>query len=119
MPNRQLAKDELLLANEILAELRVRIRSLAAGDEALAWALRRKISKELTYDERGKPMQRRILKLKLRVRQANRCAICGTNLPERGAVLDRIEAMAGYTEANTRLVCAACDASVQEDRGYA
>ena len=64
-------------------------------------------------------MQRKLLKLKLRVKQGNECAICGASLTERGPVLDRIEAMLGYTEGNTRLLCPSCDSSVQEQRGYA
>jgi hypothetical protein len=35
------------------------------------------------------------------------------------AVLDRIEAMAGYTAENTRLIHPECDTAVQRSRGYA
>src|SRR5688500_5654581 len=112
MPNRRLTPEELTVANELLAGVRERISSLAGDDAAFAWALRRKVQKELGYDERGKPMVRKLLKLKLRIKQSDECAICGGGLPERGAILDRIEAMPGYTEANTRLLCPPCDASV-------
>jgi len=63
MPNRRLAADELIVARAVLKRLRARLVALSAGDEDLLWALRRKIFKELIYDERGKPMQRRALKL--------------------------------------------------------
>jgi hypothetical protein len=36
----------------------------------------------------------------------------------RGAVLDRLEAMLGYTPENTRLLCPKCNARVQEERKY-
>lgn len=38
--------------------------------------------------------------------------------PEQGAVLDRTEAMAGYTMANTQLHHE-CDRKVQAERGFA
>ena len=53
MPNRTLSPDELLHANELLEEIRARLKSIAGGDSALLFAYRRKIYKELTYDERG------------------------------------------------------------------
>jgi ribosomal protein L44E len=90
-----------------------------ACDEQLLFALRRKLAKELGYDERGKPMQRRQLKAVKRTLQGGKCAICSQPLPEKNVVLDRLEAMDGYTEANTRLICRSCDYQVQESRGFA
>ena len=58
MPNRTLSPDELLNANELLEEVRARLTSLAGDDSTLLFAYRRKIYKELTYDERGKPAHR-------------------------------------------------------------
>ena len=118
MQNRQLSPDELVVANELLAEIRKRLRDLSQGDPGFEWAMRRKVYKELTYDERGKPMQRRLLKAKLAGKQKGGCARCDGALPEKGAVLDRLEAMGGYVEENTRLLCPTCDAAVQEARGY-
>jgi hypothetical protein len=117
--NRRLTDSELASANLLLDGVRQNISDLAGNDRELAWALRRKISKELSYDERGKPMQRKLLKVRLRGKQGDRCASCGSDLPTRGAVLDRLEAMGGYTEANTRLLCPDCDGRIQEERGYA
>lgn len=63
-------------------------------------------------------MHRKLLKSQKRGEQQNRCARCSSELPEKNAVLDRIEAMKGYTRENTRLLCPACDVAVQEERGY-
>lgn len=91
---------------------------LASGDEELLWALRRKIYKELGYDERGKPMVRRKLKDSKWKSQRGKCAICEGDLPEKYCVLDRLEAMKGYTMENTRLICTSCDAKTQADRKF-
>jgi hypothetical protein len=40
-------------------------------------------------------------------------------LPKRGAELDRVNAMDGYTEANTRLVHHECYVKSQEEKGFA
>lgn len=120
MPNRQLTDSEReALFAPLIAEVRERLESLSGGDPALLWALRRKLAKELSYDERGKPMHRVMLKLQKRVEQGNRCALCSGELPDPGAVLDRFEAMGGYTKENTRLLCPACDTQEQQKRGYA
>lgn len=119
MPNRQLTADELeKLFAPLMTEVRQRLTQLSGDDEDLHWALRRKLFKELTYDERGKPMQRRKLKELKRADQDNKCRRCSTSLPAKYAVLDRIEAMKGYTMENTRLLCQACDTQVQIERGY-
>src|SRR6058998_3876571 len=113
MPNRQLTTDELqTLFRPFLDDVRSRLKRLSNGDEKLLFALRRKLAKELGYDERGKPMQRRTLKAVKRALQGGKCAICSEPLPEKNVVLDRLEAMNGYTEANTRLICRPCDYKV-------
>ncbi len=78
------------------------------------YALRRKLYKELSYDERGKPMHRRALKAKKRAMQNSLCALCADLLPEKDVVLDRFEAKNGYTMVNTQLICRACDTVKQE-----
>ena len=119
MPNRQLSSEELeKLFAPLLSEVRERLVSLSGGDKDLQWALRRKLFKELTYDERGKPIQRRKLKEMKRAEQDNKCRRCGESLPAKHVVLDRIEAMKGYTPENTRLLCSECDKQVQQERGY-
>ena len=120
MPNRNLTTAELRdLFAPLFADVRAKLDAASGGDDQLLWALRRKLSKELSYLERGKPMERKALKLAKRVEQHGLCAICGQPLPEQGAVLDRKEAMAGYTLENTRLVHHECDRRVQAVRGFA
>jgi hypothetical protein len=102
----------------LLTDIRRSLEELSGGDTQLLWALRRKLTKELGYDERGKPMHRKILKLKKMAAQKGLCAVCGEELPEKNSVLDRLEAMGGYTEENTRLICQECDTKIQDERGY-
>jgi hypothetical protein len=118
MPNRNLTAEELAEANRLLAEVRRRLTALAGDDAALLFAYRRKISKELVYDERRKPMIRRALKAKKREAQNGLCASCADPLPAKYCVLDRLDAAGGYTEANTRLICESCDRRVQAERAY-
>ncbi len=119
MANRLLTDDEReRLFAPLVKDVRERLGQLSDGDVDLLWALRRKLAKELSYDERGKPMQRRMLKLKKAAAQKGLCVACGGELPESGAVLDRLEAMGGYTAQNTRLICVACDTRTQQERGY-
>jgi len=73
MPNRKLSAEELTEANRLLDILRARLLELAAGDADLLFAFRRKVYKEVTYDERDKPMVRRRHKAAKRREQ---CGIC-------------------------------------------
>ena len=119
MANRQLSEGELTdLLGPLLHHVRVSLEQAAGGDNDLHWALRRKLAKELTYDERGKPATRKRLKKAKLHEQGRRCSRCDEVLPDKGAVLDRFEAMQGYTPENTRLLCRDCDHAVQEERGY-
>ena len=73
MPNRNLSPAELQNANALLAEIRERLKALADDDAGLLFAYRRKIAKELGYDERSKPMVRRRLKTLKRRTQNGIC----------------------------------------------
>jgi hypothetical protein len=119
MPNRRLTKAELLRANELLTLIRERLKELSAGDHELLFAFNRKIAKELTYDERGKPMQRKKLKKEKWEAQNGRCAECGEEMALAYSVLDRRNAVDRYTSENTRLIHADCDYKVQAGKGYA
>jgi hypothetical protein len=119
MANRQLSSDELVEANALLGEIRLRLEALSEGDGELLFAFRRKIFKELTYDERSKPMVRRKLKDQKWKEQRGLCTICGKELPEKYTVLDRLHAAAGYTKENTRLIHQECDVAHQASKGYA
>jgi UTP:GlnB (protein PII) uridylyltransferase len=118
MANRNLDSEELAHANALLDDIRARLKLLAASDDSLLFAYRRKIAKELQYDERGKPMQRKMLKARKMGEQNGICPLCNKALPEKYAVLDRLNGMAGYTPENTRLIHADCDTAVQANRGY-
>jgi len=119
MANRQLTPEELESANTLLAEIRQKLVALSRGDKDLLFAYRRKIYKELTYDERSKPMVRRKLKEQKWKEQRGLCALCGKELPEKYTVLDRFNAADGYTKENTRLIHQECDVDYQASKGYA
>jgi UTP:GlnB (protein PII) uridylyltransferase len=119
MANRQLTQQELERANELLAEVRLKLEALSEGDRDLLFACRRKIFKELTYDERSKPMVRRKLKEHKWKEQRGLCVLCGNALPEKYTVLDRLNAIDGYTKENTRLIHQECDVAHQASKGYA
>jgi len=118
MPNRRLTSEELLKARALLDSIRAQLRALSGGDPDLLFAYRRKVYKELTYDERDKPLLRRQLKALKRGEQQGLCAACQKPLPEKYCVLDRFDAAKGYTPENTRLVCQACDIEAQAAKGY-
>jgi hypothetical protein len=119
MPNRNLTSEELERANGLLAEIRTRLRALAADDPLLLFAYRRKVVKELGYDERGKPVVRAKLKSLKWGQQNGKCAHCAADLPLRYSELDRKNAADGYTADNTELVHAACHQARQQEKRYA
>jgi hypothetical protein len=102
-----------------LADIRRRLSELAGGDPTVLFAFRRKIAKELIYDERGKPAERNKLKARNLGEQAGICPECGEQLPEKFAELDRKNAMDGYTPTNTELIHAHCHRKRQAARGWA
>lgn len=119
MANRQLTPKELERANALLDDIRSKLEALSAGEKDLLFAYRRKVFKELTYDERSKPMVRRKLKDQKWKEQRGLCAICRKELPDKYAVLDRLNAADGYTKENTRLIHQECDVAHQASKGYA
>ena len=119
--NRRLSTAELRHAQLLLDLIRSRIDELAQKDDRLRFAYNRKVAKELTFDERGKPMHRIRLKSRRRKAQNGMCANGSGGLhalPPKGAVLDRLRAEDGYTFENTRLLCPACDTQFQAAKGY-
>lgn len=119
MPNRNLNSEELKRANELLRDIRERLTGLAAGDPLLLFAYRRKVVKELGYDERGKPGARGKLKALKWGQQNGVCAHCGDQMPLKYSELDRKNAADGYTIKNTDLVHAKCHQERQAAKGYA
>jgi UTP:GlnB (protein PII) uridylyltransferase len=118
MPNRNLNATELQQANQLLAEIRARLIALSAGDPLLLFAYRRKIAKELSYDERLKPGQRAKLKTIKWALQNRLCAHCGEEMPLKYSELDRKNAADSYTDENTELVHAKCHQARQAAKGY-
>lgn len=116
--NPRLNEEQLVEANQLLDEFRQRMQDVTGDDDNHYFALRRKIAKELTYDERGKPSHRKRLKYQLMRDQDGLCVHCGTELPDKGAVLDRIEAKLGYTKENVELIHPHCDQLRQAALGY-
>jgi len=84
----------------------------------LLFAYRRKVVKELGYDERGKPGARGKLKALKWGQQNGKCAHCGTEMPLKYSELDRKNAADGYTIENTDLVHAKCHQERQAAKGY-
>jgi len=59
MSHRTLSREELdHKAIPLLEQVRELLDAHSDGDTALLWALRRKLAKELIYDERGNPAHR-------------------------------------------------------------
>lgn len=118
MPNPLLTPDQLLQAQQILADVRHQLSEASAANPDLLFALRCKVQKELMHDERNKPAHRNRIKRQKRIEQGGRCTVCGDALPEKYAVLDRFEAVKGYTVENTRLIHQKCDTRLQTEKGY-
>jgi len=84
----------------------------------LLFAYRRKVVKELGYDERGKPGARAKLKALKWGQQNGRCAHCGRKLPFKYSELDRKNAADLYTIENTELVHDKCHQARQAAKNY-
>lgn len=118
MSNPQLNEKQLTQAHRLIAKIKKEIETLGKNNPQAIFAFRRKIYKELMYDERSKPRERKKLKDKMWKKQKGICLLCKQELPEKGAVLDRTEAIKGYVEENVRLLCPGCDKKIQEGRGF-
>lgn len=118
MPNPRLTPDQLVQANALLNDIRQKLKALSGDDKLLLFAFRRKITKELNYDERAKPSHRNKIKALKRKEQNNLCTVCSKPLPDKDCVLDRFVAAEGYTVENTRLIHRECDLIIQHERGY-
>lgn len=119
MPTRLLSESEKKKVGKLIDLVRSKLTALSNSDPHLLFAYRRKLYKELTYDERGRPMYRRKLKTQKWEEQGRKCAACHRKMPLKDFELDRIEAMAGYTLQNVRVVHHRCHRKEQEDRRFA
>ena len=113
--NRTLDENELVAARALLADIRALIDTAAADDEGLRFALNRKVYKELSYDERGRPNARQSLKARAVKAQGGACANCAAMLPENDTVLARLETEKGFVEGNVRVLCRKCDLALQRE----
>lgn len=118
MANPQLNQTQLSKVKKLLNKIRKEINKLANNNPELIFAFRRKIYKELSYDERSKPIKRRKLKEKMWKKQKGLCFECKKKLSKNGGILDRLKAIDGYIEKNVRLICPRCDRRIQEKRSY-
>jgi hypothetical protein len=120
VPTRKLTAEELQKAGALLGQLKASLEALSGGDAGLLFAYRRKVAKELMYDERSSPAKRKSLKRRKLISQEGKCALCGEALPPAGlgSILDRLNAMDGYTDSNTRLLCRDCDLKTQRERAF-
>jgi hypothetical protein len=107
--NRRLNQEELAEANKVLKSIRDNLVSLSDGDADLLFAYRRKIFKELNYDERSKSATCKRLKQFKFKQQSGKCALGSEPLSRNNAVLERFSAALGYVSENTRLICTECD----------
>jgi hypothetical protein len=119
MTNPRLTKDQReKLFTPLLSHVKDELQQISSGDAQLLWALRRKLTKELGYLERGTPLERTKLKEIKWQAQKGLCALCGEPLPKKNSELDRYEAYLGYREANVRLVHHKCHVKDQEIKKY-
>lgn len=118
MPNRRLGNEERERLDALLDDVRRRLQLLSEGDDELHWAFRRRLFNQLQYDERLRPQYRAAIKKKKRKLQNGLCNICRLPLPESNAVLDRYEAMKGYSLENTQLLCHSCDVKKQRKLNF-
>jgi hypothetical protein len=120
MANYQLTDEQRIqLFAPLFERIKTELNTLSNGDEQLMWALQRKLAKELTYLERGKPATRKKLKAIMWKKQNSNCALCNNPMPQEYSELDRYEACLGYIESNVRLVHHECHKKDQADKNYA
>lgn len=98
--------------------VKAELQRLSGDDDYLLWALRRKLTKELIYLERGTPAHRNKLKALMWQKQNGVCALCAESMPQKNSELDRHQAVLGYTESNVRLLCHDCHISDQARKKY-
>jgi hypothetical protein len=65
-----------IVVTQILQKIRAEIETVSNGDPSLKFALRRRIYKQLEYDEQSNPSAREKLKKLMWLRQNRACAFC-------------------------------------------
>jgi len=106
-------------AKKILEATRQMIQKAAKGNEEVGFRIRRYVRTRLEHDERGKPLQRKLMKLKKFAEQRGLCAVCGKPMTlEEEPHLHRIVSSRGYTAENTVLLHYQCHRGEQRSRGF-
>lgn len=98
--------------------IKKRIKNLAVHNPDVAWALQRKLWKEISYLERGKPCARKKLKWQKWKSQGRKCSFCRKGLLLPNSILDRFKATKGYTSKNARVIHSKCDRALQKKRKF-
>ena len=115
----KLTDEQREQAKAILDRTRDEISAAGAGDLLVEFSIRRYIQVRLSHDERGKPGDRKKLKMKLFDQQQGQCPLCSQPLTALlGAELHRKVAAEGYTPENTALVHPECHRKQQKERNY-
>jgi hypothetical protein len=119
MAEERLTPQQNAAAKKILEATRQMIRELAEGDRETEFRIRRYIRVRLEHDERGKPIERKLLKLKKFAEQRGLCAECRKPMTlEEEPHLHRVVASRGYTLENTKLVHHECHRQQQRSKGF-
>lgn len=118
MTTPKLTPEQLIEAAALLNDIRQRIKDLSGHDPEIEFAYRRRIYKQLEYDERSKTQKRKALQKKKWKRQDMLCGICNKPLPLEDSELDRLKAIDGYTEENVLLVHQDCHRKDQKERNF-
>ena len=103
---------------KLLAKVRDDLATLASGNPAVLFAMRRRVFIRLLYDERGTPAERKRLKKQKRLEQNNLCPRCNEPLRDKDAALDRRAQMGGDTPENTELIHQHCHREDQRLRRF-
>ena len=114
----RLSESELEQAWKLIEEVKDKLQALAQGDPRRLFAFRRKVYKELVYEERSTPMKRRALRARLHTAQGGVCFVCKKTHEAGFMVLDRVDPVLGYVDTNVELVCSDCDRQRQTERGF-
>ncbi len=115
---KKLTSRQAAAAKKILEATRQMIRNAATGEE-VEFRIRRYVRIRLEHDERGKPPERKLIKLKKFAEQRGLCAACGKPMTlEEEPHLHRIVASRGYTAENTILIHHDCHRREQRAKGF-
>ena len=115
----KLTPQQTEVAKKILEKTRQMIHESAKGNTEVEFRTRRYVRIRLEHDERGKPLERKLVKLRKFAEQRGLCAVCGNPMTlEEEPHLHRIVARKSYTLENTKLVHHGCHREQQRAKGF-